>query len=72
MESDLMKIVCFQTLTKLKFIFVVDQITSITECETMFKKIYDIYSDYISKNPFYELDMPIRVETFENELIKLI
>jgi hypothetical protein len=72
MESDLMKLVCFQTLTKLKFIFVVDQITSIQECEIMFKKIYDIFSDFVSKNPFYELDMPIRIETFENEILKLV
>ena len=72
MESDLMKLVCYQTLTKMKFIFVVDQTTSMSECEIMFKKIYDIYSDYVSKNPFYELDMPLRIETFENELIKLV
>ncbi len=67
-----MKLVCFQSLTKLKFIFVVDQTTSMSECEMMFKKIYDIYSDYVSKNPFYELDMPLRIEAFENELSKLI
>ena len=67
-----MKLVCFQTLTKLKFIFVIDHTTSIQECETMFKKIYDIYSDFVSKNPFYELDMPIRIETFENEILKLV
>lgn len=67
-----MKLVCFQTLTKLKFIFVVDLITSVSECESSFKKIYDIYSDYVGKNPFYELDMPIRLETFENEIAKLI
>ena len=67
-----MKLVCFQSLTKLKFIFVVDQTTSMSECEMMFKKIYDIYSDYVSKNPFYELDMPLRIEAFENEVSKLI
>lgn len=63
--------VCFQTLTKLKFIFVVDHITTVTDCEVMFRKIYDIYSDYVSKNPFYELDMPIRLESFETEINKL-
>jgi hypothetical protein len=54
-EAEFMKLVCFQSLTKLKFIFVVDPITSVYDCEIMFKKIYDIYSDFVSKNPFYEV-----------------
>lgn len=54
-EGEFMKIVCFQTLTKMKFIFVVDPIISLLEAENMFKRIYDIYSDYVSKNPFYEV-----------------
>jgi hypothetical protein len=71
-ESENMKLVCFQTLTKLKFTFIIDYNTSIGECEAMFKRIYDIYSDFVSKNPFYELDMPIRIDTFENEITKII
>ncbi len=71
-ESEYMKLVCFQSLTRLKFIFIVDPSTSIYDCEIMFRKIYDVYSDYVSKNPFYELDMPIRLESFENEILKLI
>ena len=54
-DADNMKILCYQTLTKIKFIFVVDQITNILDCEVMFKKIYDVYSDFVSKNPFYEV-----------------
>lgn len=54
-DADNMKILCYQTLTKIKFIFVVDQITNISDCEVMFKKIYDVYSDFVSKNPFYEV-----------------
>jgi hypothetical protein len=57
MEADNVKIVCYQTLTKVKFIFVVDIYTNITECEIMFRKLYDIYSDYVSKNPFYEVNL---------------
>ena len=30
--------------------------------------IYDLYSDYVMKNPFYELEMPIRCELFEQNL----
>jgi hypothetical protein len=58
-ESEYMKIICFQTLTKLKFIFVVNQIVTVPDCEIMFKKIYDIYSDYVSKNPFYEVNLSL-------------
>jgi hypothetical protein len=54
-EGDLMKLVCFQTFTKIKFIFVVDKSTSLADCDLIFRKIYDIYSDYVSKNPFYEV-----------------
>ena len=50
----------------------IDHVTSVGECEVMFRKIYDLYSDYVSKNPFYKLDMPIRLDSFENELSKLI
>jgi hypothetical protein len=70
-EAEFMKMVCFQTLTKIKFIFVIDQITPVADCELMFRKIYDVYSDIVSKNPFYELDMPIRIEQFEIEISKL-
>lgn len=54
-EGDFMKLVCFQTYTKIKFIFVVDNATSLADCDLIFRKIYDIYSDYVSKNPFYEV-----------------
>ena len=30
--------------------------------------IYELYSDYVLKNPFYELEMPVRCELFENNL----
>ena len=70
-EANSVKLVCYQTLTKLKFIFVIDYQSNDSDCIYMFKKIYDIYSDLVSKNPFYELDMPIRIEAFDNEITKL-
>jgi len=30
--------------------------------ELLLKKLYEIYSDFALKNPFYSLDMPIRYE----------
>ena len=71
LESNEMRLVCFQTLTKIKFIFVVNKNASTYDCEEKYKKIYNIYSDIVSKNPFYELDMPIRIDEFDDEISKI-
>jgi hypothetical protein len=33
--------------------------------------VYEAYSDYVLKNPFYELEMPIRVEQFASAVAKI-
>ena len=70
-ESDFSKIICFESLTKMKFLFVTDKSTNESECEDMYKKIYDLYTDLVSKNPFYELEMPIRNKNFDREIQNL-
>lgn len=38
-----------------------------------FAQVYELYSDYVLKNPFYEFEQPIRCEkfdTFMNELMR--
>ena len=42
LQANEMKLVCYQTLTKLKFIFVTDKTTQLSQCENNFKKIYNI------------------------------
>ena len=56
---------------KIKFIFVTDYQTNLDKCTENFRKIYDVYSDVVAKNPNYELDMPIRVNSFD-ETVNLI
>ena len=34
--------------------------------------IYDLYTDYVLKNPFYEVEMPIRCELFDQHLAILV
>ena len=68
MEATAMRLVCFQTLTKIKFIFVTDYQTNLDKCTENFRKIYDVYSDVVAKNPNYELDMPIRVNSFDEKV----
>ena len=35
-------------------------------------RIYDLYCDYVLKNPFYEVEMPIRCELFDTNLFQTI
>ncbi|CAG8511596.1 1524_t:CDS:2 [Scutellospora calospora] len=35
-------------------------------------RTYDVYSDYVMKNPFYTPEMPIRSELFDVNIAKLI
>ena len=35
------------------------------------KEVYVLYSDFVLKNPFYELDMPIHCDKFDQKLLKL-
>ena len=41
-----------------KFIVIAD--LRQTKVENLLRGIYELYSDYVLKNPFYSLDMPIR------------
>lgn len=40
--------------------------------DIILRRIYELYSDYALKNPFYSLEMPIRCELFETNLQNMI
>lgn len=40
--------------------------------DQLLKKIYELYADYVLKNPFYSLEMPIRCELFDTNLQSLL
>jgi hypothetical protein len=40
--------------------------------QDIFKKLYSIYSDYVMKDPFYSIDMPIKSQLFETKVIELV
>ena len=71
LESSSMKLVCHQTLTKIKFIFITDNSTPNSNIKLKFEELYNNYTDLISKNPFYELDMPIRIDAFDDAVSKI-
>lgn len=70
LETETFKLNCFQTLTGVKFILISEP--SQTGMEILLKKIYELYADYVLKNPFYSLEMPIRCELFDTNLQSLL
>lgn len=59
METETFRLNCFQTLTGVKFVVITD-LSMQGSKEALLRKIYELYTDYALKNPFYSLDMPIR------------
>ena len=70
LQTDTFKLQCFQSLTGVKF--VITATPESTELESLLKSIYELYADYVLKNPFYEMEMPIRCELFNRHVEKHI
>ena len=60
-----------QTNTAIKFVLVSRGSDKIAEQNSILEKIYEIYSDYVGKNPFQEEDMPIKSDLFDSNVSKL-
>jgi trafficking protein particle complex subunit 4 len=69
LETGTFKLQCFQSLTGVKFVLTAEANTP--DMDTVLQKVYEAYADYVLKNPFYELDMPIRVELFSQAVNKI-
>mmetsp|Transcript_15856 Transcript_15856/g.38113 ORF Transcript_15856/g.38113 Transcript_15856/m.38113 type:complete len:152 (-) Transcript_15856:166-621(-) len=61
---------CLQTRTGIKFVITAEPGTP--DLDTVLREIYVLYSDCALKDPFYELEMPIRCELFTNAVDNLI
>ncbi|XP_066156065.1 trafficking protein particle complex subunit 4 [Euwallacea fornicatus] len=70
LEADTFKLHCFQTLTGVKIMVVVDK--GQIGAEVFLKKVYELYADYALKNPFYSLEMPIRCDLFDTNLKSML
>jgi hypothetical protein len=66
LESETFRLRCFSTLTGTKFLLFTDP--SQPNVDTMVHKIYELYADYVMKNPFYQTEMPVRCEAFDRRL----
>ncbi|CAM9016708.1 hypothetical protein WICANDRAFT_27018 [Wickerhamomyces anomalus NRRL Y-366-8] len=82
-DTKFFSIYIFQSITGLKFILITspngisgnsggDLNKNAELAESVLRRIYSIYSDYVMKNPFYSLDMPIRVDLFDQKVTELI
>ncbi|CAL5189809.1 unnamed protein product [Lathyrus oleraceus] len=63
LQADTFDLHCFQSLTGTKFFAVCEP--GIQQIESLLKFVYELYTDYVLKNPFYEIEMPIRCELFD-------
>lgn len=66
LETDTFKLHCHQTMTGIKFVVITDP--KQMAVDGLLRKLYEVYSDFALKNPFYSLDMPIRCELFDENL----
>lgn len=70
METENFRLQCFNTLTGVKFLLFTE--TTQTNVDVTIKRIYDLYADYVMKNPFYSLEMPVRCDIFDRKLLSYI
>eukprot|EP00568_Trieres_chinensis_P013648 CAMPEP_0183292194 /NCGR_PEP_ID=MMETSP0160_2-20130417/1342_1 /TAXON_ID=2839 ORGANISM="Odontella Sinensis, Strain Grunow 1884" /NCGR_SAMPLE_ID=MMETSP0160_2 /ASSEMBLY_ACC=CAM_ASM_000250 /LENGTH=151 /DNA_ID=CAMNT_0025453113 /DNA_START=103 /DNA_END=558 /DNA_ORIENTATION=+ len=61
---------CLQTRTGVKFVITAEPGTP--DLDMVLKEIYVLYADCALKDPFYELEMPIRCELFTQAVDALI
>lgn len=84
-ETDLFNLFVSQTLTGIKFILITSaQLQgsgfgndsslnhNINNVEAVLRHVYILYSDYVMKNPFYSLEMPIRCDLFDQQLASYV
>ncbi|QLG71815.1 hypothetical protein HG535_0C01640 [Zygotorulaspora mrakii] len=74
-KTDQFTVYIYQSLTGLKLVAMVsnrsDTINE-TVVNNLLRRIYCLYSDYVMKDPFYSLEMPIKSELFDTKLRNLV
>ena len=69
LECDGFVLQSFDTLTGLKFFLTADPDSR--HLDAVLREVYVLYSDFVLKNPFYESDMPIQCERFDEKVQRL-
>ncbi|VEU43378.1 unnamed protein product [Pseudo-nitzschia multistriata] len=72
-QAEGMTLVCLQTRTGIKFVITAEPNTAVAvDLGQVLREIYVLYTDCALKDPFYELEMPIRCELFTQGVENLI
>jgi trafficking protein particle complex subunit 4 len=66
LESSHFRLYCYQTQTGTKFLLITEP--GQPNVEIIMRRVYELYADYVMKNPFYTVEMPIRCQKFESAL----
>jgi hypothetical protein len=66
LESTNFRLTCFQTLTGTKFLLFTEPMQP--NVDVIIKRVYELYADFVMKNPFYTVEMPIRCQKFDSGL----
>lgn len=66
LESSFFRLTVFQTLSGTKFLLFTDP--SMPNTDVLMKGVYERYADYVCKNPFWQMEMPIRIDSWERSL----
>lgn len=73
LETTTFQLRCFRTLTGFTFILSYAATGHLNpSLDAVLSQIYDMFADYVLKNPFYELDMPVRCALFTKRVETLI
>ncbi|KAI1872576.1 hypothetical protein JX265_005456 [Neoarthrinium moseri] len=67
LETENFRMQCFNTQTGIKFLLFTDTLQTGVNEGTM-RRVYELYADYVMKNPFYQLEMPVRCDMFDRKL----
>jgi hypothetical protein len=70
LEADTFDLHCFQAPSGTKFFCT--SAPRALGAAPLLRVIYELYTDYVLKNPFYEAEMPIRCELFDQHLAAAI
>lgn len=70
LEAETFELHCFQSLTGTKFLLVTDP--QAPYIPALLQRIYENYSDFVLKNPFYEVEQVVKCELFDINVEGLI
>lgn len=70
--TDTFRLHCYETMTGMKFVLCADLSLSQQEARAFLKQLYEAFSDYVLKDPFFVPEQLIKNKNFEKSLQTLL